>query len=514
MKHSISAAPEATSGIHEQLEHLLQTGLQGVLGEEPVEPRAGAGRPRELPSLSLWLAVLVGVLRGVRSFRGIWRLLVVGGLVGLPCYAISDEAVYDRLEGEGTRPLQELFARLSVMLAQWLRPHAEYAANKHGALAPFAADVVALDETVLDPVARKLPLLRQLRKGACQLLPGKLVAVLDVRLQQWRAIEYVAQAQQNCKKHARQMLAYLAPGTLILADLGYFGFAWFDELTWAGFWWVSRLREKTSYTVIHTYYREGETFDGLVWLGAYEAKAGIAVRLVEFRVGATLVRYVTNVTDPHQLSMREIARLYARRWDIELAFKTLKRELGLHLLWSSKAQLILIQVWAVLIIAQLVQALRMEVALRAEVDPFEVSLPLLLESLPLMQKPGRDAISECVSRGRALGILRPSSRLLVQAPHVAAAQLAPLPAHLQLPLRRTPCYPEEAAPAVTSPAPAAVPPGLAPPRRASQAAEEDSPPAAGPAGVTLHAGEPQAWTLRYRGGKLVRVPLSSERKVS
>ena len=251
-----------------------------------------------------------------------------------------------------------------------------------------------------------------------------------------------------------------------------------------------------------------------MWLGGYEAKAGIAVRLVEFRVGATLVRYVTNVTDPHQLSMREIARLYARRWDIELAFKTLKRELGLHLLWSSKAQLILIQVWAVLIIAQLVQALRMEVALRAEVDPFEVSLPLLLESLPLMQKPGGDAISECVSRGRALGILRPSSRLLVQAPHVAAAQLAPLPAHLQLPLRRTPCYPEEAAPAVTSPAPAAVPPGLAPPRRASQAAEEDSPPSAGPAGVTLHAGEPQAWTLRYRGGKLVRVPLSPERKVS
>ncbi len=80
MKHSTSAASQATPGIHEQLEELLRTGLQAVLGEQRVEPRAGAGRPRELPSLSLWLAVLVSVLRGLRSFRGIWRLLVAGGL--------------------------------------------------------------------------------------------------------------------------------------------------------------------------------------------------------------------------------------------------------------------------------------------------------------------------------------------------------------------------------------------------------------------------------------------------
>lgn len=78
----------------------------------------------------------------------------------------------------------------------------------------------------------------------------------------------------------------------------------------------------------HTHHtgRQGETFDGLVWLGAYEAKAGMAVRLVEFRVGATLVRDVTTITDPYQLSMRHIARLYARSFDSELAFLTLKRK--------------------------------------------------------------------------------------------------------------------------------------------------------------------------------------------
>ena len=33
-------------------------------------------------------------------------------------------------------------------------------------------------------------------------------------------------------------------------------------------------------------------------------------------------------------SLIDIARLYARRWDIEMAFKLAKRDLRLHLLWS------------------------------------------------------------------------------------------------------------------------------------------------------------------------------------
>jgi len=40
----------------------------------------------------------------------------------------------------------------------------------------------------------------------------------------------------------------------------------------------------------------------------------------------------------------------------------LKRELGLHLIWSSKQVVVLAQVWACLIIAQVLQAIRMEVA--------------------------------------------------------------------------------------------------------------------------------------------------------
>ena len=169
------------------------------------------------------------------------------------------------------------------MLGAWLTPLVEQ--QSWAALAPFACGVLALDETTLDPVARRLPLVRHLKKGAVEWLAGKLAALFDVRLQLWRRIDSVPNALQNSKVHARAMLDGLAQGTLVLFDLGDFGFEWLDELTLRKLWWVSRVREKTSYTVIHTYYQNEEVFDGLVMLGKHQARARYAVRLVRWRVG-------------------------------------------------------------------------------------------------------------------------------------------------------------------------------------------------------------------------------------
>ncbi|MEA2641207.1 MAG: hypothetical protein QOF51_2601, partial [Chloroflexota bacterium] len=330
-------------------------------------------------------------------------------------------------------PLAQLFAQLSTVLAERLAPYADQT------LAPFASAVLALDATTLDPVARMLPELRPLPPGDRQLLPGRLNALFDLRLQQWRTVVHQDDPMQNEKVVAWDLLADLPPGCLLVADLGYFGFAWFDELTARGYWWVSRLRAKTSTTLIHAYYDDGRTFDGLVWLGAHRAdRAAHAVRLVRFQVGATTYQYLTNVLDPPHLPIRDIARLYARRWDIELAFKTLKRELGLHLLWSAKPTVILQQVWAVLLIAQILQALRLEIAGRAGVDPFEVSLHLLVVYLPQYAYTGQDPVAEFVAHGRELRFIRPSTRTVIQAPDLPHDQLVFPPPALEL--TRTPRY--------------------------------------------------------------------------
>jgi hypothetical protein len=97
----------------------------------------------------------------------------------------------------------------------------------------------------LDQVDRRLPILRHFKKGDVELLPGKMIALFDVRLQQWRTLEYIAQAKENGREQAKALLACVKQGTLVLADLGYFGFRWFDELTEQGYSWISRVKANT-----------------------------------------------------------------------------------------------------------------------------------------------------------------------------------------------------------------------------------------------------------------------------
>jgi hypothetical protein len=233
------------------------------------------------------------------------------------------------------------------------------------------------------------------------------------------------------------MIEELPKGSLVLADLGYFGFEWFDFLSQAGHWWVSRLKKKTSYKVRHVFYEHGTTLDALIWLGAYRSdRAAKSVRLVRFTHKGQQYEYITNVLVPRQLPIAEIARLYARRWDIELAIKLVKRELGLHLFWGAKTEVVQAQVWAAFAIAQILMGLRQEVAARAGVDPFEVSMKLLIEWLPRLGHRGEDPMEVLVKYGRRAKIIRPSSRLKTRAPTIRDEDIVPLPP--DLPLERTP----------------------------------------------------------------------------
>jgi IS4 transposase len=121
------------------------------------------------------------------------------------------------------------------------------------------------------------------------------------------------------------LIAGLSAGVLLLFDRGYLSFAWFDELTARQIWWVSRYANRVSYQVRHVLSQGDGVLDAIVWLGANGAdRAKYAVRLVQFYQHGKLHRYLTNVLDPQQLSLADLARLYARRWDIELAFRLLK----------------------------------------------------------------------------------------------------------------------------------------------------------------------------------------------
>jgi hypothetical protein len=339
------------------------------------------GRPEVLPGALLWTGLLVCLLRQRASQQALWRLLSQSGLWHFPRVPVSAEAVRIRLQRSGPGVMQELFGQVTAVLAQTLPGDAT--------LAPFATGVYALDESTLDAVARTLPTLRSVPSGDARLLPGKLSVAFDLRTQQFATVQTTDVPQQNERMAARELVATLPVGSLILADLGSFGFRWFDDLTDGGYHFVSKLRHKTSVEVVHVLATaqtpHGPVRDDLVWLGAYRAdRAKHLVRRVTVPLGRTTHVYITNVLDPDLLPIREVVRLYARRWDIEAAFKLVKRDLGLHLLWSARWELVLTQVWGVLLLAQIAAALRADLARRAGVDPAAVSLALLLRDLPLL----------------------------------------------------------------------------------------------------------------------------------
>lgn len=366
--------------------------------------------------------MLVAVLRGFKSQLDIWRLVSWTGFWHYPQYNVSDQAVYNRLGACGSQDLYDIFIKVRDGLKERLLPYAQLQ------IAPFATGVYAIDGSTLDKVTRHLPKLRQVPNGDSRLLPGKLVGLFNVRLQQWTDMIHLPNPNQNDRKVARQLVENLPKGSLILADLGFFGFNWFDQLTDWKMWWISRLRKKTTYEVIHTFYQGRNLFDGIVWLGKYRSdKAAHAVRLVTFTLGKTEFQYITNVLDPQRLSLHDIAVLYARRWDIELAFKMVKRHLNLHLLWSAKEEIVLQQVWAVLIIAQILHAFQMEIAGLAKVDPFDVSLDLITRYVPKLTAEGKNPIQMIVDNGREFGFIRPSRRIRPQTPTVNLRELVPLP---------------------------------------------------------------------------------------
>ena len=432
-RHSRPGAP-CPSAV-DAVEQYLLTWLES----EPEPTRAPtAGRPPEVPAMLLWVSLLVCILRGFSSQLDVWRRITACGLWRYPRVEVSDMAIYQRFARTSPAALAEFFVSLSAALAAHLEGRCAVAG------ASFAAGIYALDQTVLDPVSAKLKLLRGLRKGDHRRLPGVLGCVFDVRRQLWTKVEFSPDALRNEKPTAPGLVAGLPRGALLLFDLGYFSFPWLDYLIDAGFDFVCRLPAKVTYVEQHVLcevqtarVRLRET---LVYLGAgpeaQHSRAAFPLRLLAItrRVRAGVDSpgdrtwyYLTSVLDPRQLPASEAVGLYGRRWDIETAFGLCKTHLKLHLVWSAQQNALLHQVYATLLLAQVVSALRFVIADAAGADVREVSLELLLRWLPEFAAEGQDPIAMFVREGRRLGFIRPfrGAEREVPAPQASDYQLPP-----------------------------------------------------------------------------------------
>ncbi len=277
------------------------------------------GKPATLTALHLCLGIVLCGLEGFGSQLKLWRRFCLEPIGPFAPVCVVDQAVYNRL-ARAAGAMRAFFEQVSGWMGEQL------VGLEDRTLAPWATQVLALDESTLDAVGRWLPELRRVLPGDPRRLSGRISALFDLRRQQWVRVELWQEAVANCKQQARLLLEGLQQGTLLLFDRGYLSFPWFDELTERGLWWISRYANHASMQVRHILYQGDGVLDAIVWLGIYRAdRARHPVRLVQFYHRGRLHRYLTNVLDPQQLSLADIARLYARRWDIELGISRAQR---------------------------------------------------------------------------------------------------------------------------------------------------------------------------------------------
>ena len=101
---------------------------------------------------------------------------------------------------------------------------------------------------------------------------------------------YTEKATANDKTFADDLLARLPVGGLLIFDLGFFDFVWFDAFTNANKFFVTRLRRKTAYKVSRCLSQAPYYRDEIIQMGQYRSHpCKHPVRLVRGVMGQNLV---------------------------------------------------------------------------------------------------------------------------------------------------------------------------------------------------------------------------------
>jgi hypothetical protein len=363
-------------------------------------------RRDRLLTLPVMTAIIVSlVLRQIPSLTELLRVLACEGLLWVEPMRLSKQALSKRL----ARLPAALFARLfDEALAHQATISAPEQDQLVGPATRFTAVWLA-DGSTLEALRRKL---KELKDKPASPLAGKMLIIVEGFSRRPVKAFYNASPQTNDKALADQVVEALPEGGLLIFDLGFFSFSLFDKLSDQKKYFVTRMREKTSYEVVEVV-TEGSHFrDEIVRLGKYRSNpCHTRVRMVSVLWAGGWYRYLTNVLSPEQLSPREVCELYRRRWQIEEAFLLTKRLLGLSYLWVGASNGVEIQVYATWIFYAVLVDLCAEVsqALREPVE--KISMEMVFRSLyhysrAMQRGSKKTAVEYLVANAKLFGLVK------------------------------------------------------------------------------------------------------------
>ena len=243
-------------------------------------------------------------------------------------------------------------------------------------------------------------------------LAGRIMMIVEAFTQVPVTVWYQKNERCNDKVWAEQLINELPTSGLLVVDLGFFSFPWFDQFTKEGKYFLTRMRGKTSYQIKQVLSAGKLYRDEIITLGQYRSNpCHSTVRLVSVLWGNTWYDYLKNVLDSEQLSAEEVGDLYRRRWQIEEAFLLTKRLLGLTYLWVGHTNGVQIQILTTLIFYTVLTQIVQDVAVALHQPQEKISVEMVFRSLYYVAKAffrgeNPDVISYLAERAQLFGLIK------------------------------------------------------------------------------------------------------------
>lgn len=369
-RHRSQIPLPAVEDVEQQLTDMLSPSLlapRQLERRDPRQPQRVIRMRQRLLTLPVMVAIVVSLVwRRFPAVAEVQKVLAQEGLLWVVPLRVSPQAIIKRLDVLPAAVMGQLFVEVCGRLqaqAPPPLPHPRWAPVRE-----YFPLIALVDGSTLEALRKKTEVLRQ-REGL--VLAGKMMVMVEAFSHRplWQL--YTEDAVANDKRFAAEILAVLPARGLLVFDLGFFSFLWFDDFTDASKFFVTRMREKTAYRTVQVlstgpYYR-----DEIIQVGQYRSNpCKYPLRMVSVLWQGAWYRYLTNVLDPSVLSARQVCELYRRRWRIEDAFALTKRLLELAYVWTGSTNAVQLQIYATLIFYAVLVTICQQVA-QALSEPLE-----------------------------------------------------------------------------------------------------------------------------------------------
>ena len=178
-------------------------------------------------------------------------------------------------------------------------------------------------------------------------------------------------------------------GSMVAIDRGYNDYAWYNQLTEKGIFFVTRLKSNAKTRVVsrrQVLSSKGLTCDQTIeFTGVQTAKkCPIPLRRIGYRDSETGKHYIF-LTNNFKLAARTIADIYKARWQVELFFKWIKQNLKIKSFVGTSKNAVMTQIWIALCVYLLLAFIKFQSKLKKSMQQILRLLQLnLFEKRDLM----------------------------------------------------------------------------------------------------------------------------------